>query len=939
MRMKRSIKITLRKNLKISVKPKNSLLSKRIIFFSLCLFISIFNLKAQINGVKPDSLTTLQNRTNSINTELAAKNDTLPGIQDSVKVVVNGIETTIKYYAKDSIINKTQTNITYLYGDAKIEYGLINLRAAEITINRNNNELRARGVQDSTGLWVGRPIFKDPGGIYETEEIRYNFVTQRARIKGVATEQPDGLLRGEVIKRNADETAYISEGKYIPCLDDPDAGTFIKAKKIKLIPDKGVITGPFLLYVGGIPTPLGLPFGFFPDTDDSKESGILFPKYGDEQRRGIFLREGGWYQAWNDRFHTALTGDIYSKGSWGLKLRTAYNSRYKYSGSLDISYNRNKTPDTDEVPLDSKDFWVSWSHRPDSKGRNSRFSASVTAGTSTYNQNNLSTVNFQNNVRSEFRSNVNFSGVIPRSPFSYAISGRHNQNVQTGVLDISLPEFSMTMNRVTPFKGAKQEVLKRLNLGWRFNASNRITNVVQPGSTGFNIANKATANDTIAVTFASLPDLLDNAKNGARHNFDLSTSFSFLDNLTFTPSFNVEELWYLEELNYEFLPDENAVRIDTINAFSRAMTYNTSMGLSTQIYGMIPFKNSRKIEAIRHIITPTVAFTYRPDFSDPKFGFYQTVQTDTTGTGTFRQLSIYDGFRFGSPSLSESAALSFSVSNKLEMKVKSDTAQSRKVSILDNLSMTGAYNFLADSFQLSNININARTSLFNKKLSIIIGGSLDPYSYITSTNEGVTSTERRAALALRSGQGLGKLTTARFSLSTNLNSKANSSMSQRGAASIGNESLSGLGDFPGEDPNEFGALNNGGNTAVPEYFYDPNSYVDINIPWNIRLSYDYNYRWSSSGATTRQTVRANGQLQLTPKWQVTYNTGFDFDVKEFVQTSIGLYRDLGCWEMRANWIPFGTFTSYTIDIQIKASALKDLKISRRRSQFDQGGFN
>ena len=269
-------------------------------------------------------------------------------------------------------------------------------------------------------------------------------------------------------------------------------------------------------------------------------------------------------------------------------------------------------------------------------------------------------------------------------------------------------------------------------------------------------------------------------KNGARHNFDLSTSFSFLDNLTFTPSFNVEELWYLEELNYEFLPDENAVRIDTINAFSRAMTYSTSMGLSTQIYGMIPFKNSRKIEAIRHIITPTVAFTYRPDFSDPKFGFYQTVQTDTTGTGTFRQLSIYDGFRFGSPSLGESAALSFSVSNKLEMKVKSDTAQSRKVSILDNLSMTGAYNFLADSFQLSNININARTSLFNKKLSIIIGGSLDPYSYITSTNEGVTSTERRAALALRSGQGLGKLTTARFSLSTNLNSKANSSMSQRG---------------------------------------------------------------------------------------------------------------------------------------------------------------
>lgn len=939
MRMKRSIKITLHKSLKISEKPKNSLLSKRIIFFSLCFFILIFNLKAQVNAVKPDSIATLQNRTNSLNTESAIDRDTLPGIQDSAKIVVNGIETTIKYYAKDSIINKTQTNITYLYGEAKIEYGLINLRAAEITIDRNTNELTARGVQDSTGFWTGRPIFKDPGGIYETEEIRYNFVTQRARIKGVATEQPDGQLQGDVIKRNADETAYISQGKYIPCLDDPDAGTYIKANKIKLIPDKGVITGPFLLYVGNIPTPLGLPFGFFPDTDDSNQSGILFPKYGDEQRRGLFLREGGWYQAWNEKIHTALTGDIYSKGSWGVKLRTAYNNRYKYSGSLDITYNRNITPETDEVPLDSKDFWVSWSHRPDSKGRNSSFSASVTAGTSTFNQNNLSTVNFQNNVRSEFRSNVNFSGVIPRSPFSYAISGRHNQNVQTGVIDISLPEFSMTMNRITPFKSSKSELLKRLNLGWRFNASNRITNVVQPGTAGFNIANKATTNDTIAVSFNTLPELLDNAKNGARHNIDLSTSFSFLDNLTFTPSFNVEELWYLEELNYEFLPDENAVRIDTLNSFSRALTYSTSMGLSTQIYGMFNFKNSRKIEAIRHIITPTVAFTYRPDFSDPKYGYYQTVQTDTTGTGTFRQLSIYDGFRFGSPSLGESAALSFSVSNKLEMKVRSDTAQSKKVSILDNLSLTGSYNFLADSFQLSNININARTSLFNRKLSIIIGGSLDPYTYLTSTTEGVTSTVRKPTLALKSGQGLGRLTTARFSLSTNLNSKANSSMSQRSGSSVGGESFSGLGDFPGEDPNQFGALNNGGNSVVPEYFYDPNSYVDINIPWNIRLSYDYNYRWSTSGTTTRQSIKASGQLQLTPKWQVTYNTGYDFDVKEFVQTSIGLYRDLGCWEMRANWIPFGAFTSYTIDIQIKASALKDLKISRRRSQFDQGGFN
>lgn len=894
------------------------------------------NLKAQVGSTKPDSLTNIQNRADSLLiNEVPTRNDTLPGTRDSLKVNVNGIETTISYYAVDSIITKTKTNTTLLYGDARIEYGTINLRAAEIIIDRNTNELIARGVQDSTGVWVGRPIFKDAQGIYETEEIRYNFVTQRARIKGVATEQPDGHLRGEIIKRNADQTAYIANGKYVPCLDDPDATTYIKAKKIKVIPGKSVITGPFLLYVGDIPTPLGLPFGFFPDTRNAT-SGILFPKYGDERRRGLFLREGGWYQVWNDQIHTALTGDIYSKGSWGLKMRNVYKKRYAYSGQLDITFNRNKTPETDEVPLNSQDFWVNWSHRPDSRGRNSRFSASVTAGTSTFNQNNLSTVNFANNVRSEFRSNVNFSGVIPRSPFSYTISARHNQNVQTKVLDVSLPEFSLNMNRVYPAKGSKSDLLKRLNLGWRFNASNRVTNVVRPGSAGFTIANRAVATDTIPVTFGTLNDLLDNATNGARHNIDLSTSFSILEYLNFTPSFNVEELWYLEELDYEYLPDENAVRIDTLRGFSRAMTYSAGIGLSTQIYGMFPFKRSRKVEAIRHIMTPSISFSYRPDFSDPKFGFYKTVQTDTTDTGeaVFRQLSIYDGFRFGSPALGESAAMSFSLSNKFEMKVRNDTT-TRKVSLLDNLALNGSYNFLADSFNLSTINITARTSLFDRKLQINMGATLDPYSYVPTSIEDNTL-QRRSTLAIRSGQGLGRLTSARFSLSTNLNSKANTAR-RSGGAGPGGESINDIGGFGGEVSNQFGSLNDGGGVsrAIPEYFYDPNAYVDINIPWNVRLSYDYSYRWTPTNTTTRQSVKAYGQLQLTPKWDITFNTGYDFDQKEFTQSSFGVYRDLGCWEMRANWIPFGAFTSYTIDIQIKASALKDLKISRRRSQFDR----
>lgn len=930
MRMKRPIEITLRKNLKNSEKPKYCVFSNGKIFFVVILLLCVSFAQAQSGE---------GNQQNRAENQRPAANDTLPGQSDSLQVVVNGIQTTINYYAEDSIITRLIDNTTYLYGNAKIEYGDINLIAARITIDKNKNELIATGVQDSTGTWIGRPIFKDGADIFDTEEIRYNFETQKAYIKGVASKQQDGFLRGQVVKRNQDQSAYISEGKYVPCPDDPDAGTYIKAKKIKINPGKNVITGPFLLYVGGIPTPLGLPFGYFPDTQEAT-SGILFPKYGDERRRGIFLREGGYYFAWNDQIHTAVTGDIYSKGSWAANVRSVYKKRYKYSGSFNVTYNRNITPDYDPNQLDSKDFWVSWSHRPDSRGRNARFSASVNAGTATYNQNNLNTVNIQNNIRSEFRSNIQYSGVIPRSPFSFSMSARHNQNVQTGALDISLPELSFNMNRVYPFKNADADILNRFNFNWNFDVSNRITNIVRPNSAGFQLANASTEADTITVGFDTIGELLDNAQNGARHNMSVTTSFSLLDHFNFSPSFRVEELWYLEELDYEFIESENAVRVDTVNGFSRAMTYSVGVGLATQLYGTFNFKPGKRIEAIRHIMNPNISFSYRPDFSDPSFGYYQEVQTDTSGRT--RMLSKYNGFRYGSPGLGESAAISFAITNKFEMKVRSDTAKSEKKALLESLNFSGSYNFLADSFNLSPVSITARTTLLDGKININMGATLDPYIYLTQVSEtGVESLRRVNSLSITSGGGLGRLTNARFSISTNLNSSASSGAPGMGANSIGGQSLSPQG-FAGSagfggDPSsgQFGSLNDGGMMAgVGEYFYDPNNYVDVEIPWNVRFSFDYSYRWNPNGTTTRQAVKAYGQLSLTPKWQVTYNTGYDFDSKEFTTTSVGLYRDLGCWEMRANWIPFGAFTSYTIDIQIKSSVLKDLKISRRRSQFD-----
>ncbi len=911
MRMNKLIGITLRKNLNFSEKAKNPVRAKKFLFCFIPILMTV-GLNAQQNTARIDST------------------NTAPAASDSITFTnSNGIETTIKYFAQDSTITNAITKVTSLYGNAYIEYGDIRLDAAKISIDQLNNELTATGIQDSTGSWIGLPIFKDGPDTYETREIRYNFATDRAKIKGVATEQQDGFLAGEEVKRDADGSTYILDGKFIPCAD-PLATTYIKAKKIKIIPGKSVVTGPFLLYVGGIPTFLGLPFGIFPDTQESA-SGIIFPKYGTEQLRGLFLREGGYYFAFNDYVHTAVTGDFYSKGSWGLRARTNYKKRYKYSGSFDLSFNRNKSTEIDESRLDSKDFWVSWSHRPESRGRGS-FSANVNAGTATYNQNNVSTTNFSRNVRSEFRSNIAYASTIRGTPFSFSMNARHNQNVQTGIVDISLPDMSLNMNRIYPFKGSKADILKKLNVGWSFNVSNRISNVVKPVSKSFTLIQETEA-DTIDVRFNTLDRLLENAQNGARHSIPISTSFSLLKHLNVTPSLTFQELWYLEELDYQdYDATLGGVQLTKRNGFSRANTYSFGVGISTQLFGI--FDRSHKggrVEAIRHIARPSIGFSYRPDYSQDKFGYFQDVVVDEDGNT--QQLSIYDGFLFGAPTLGETAAMSFSVSNNIEMKVRSDTARSKKVPIMENLTFSASYNFLADSFNLSRITFNGRTSLFDKKLSLNFGGTIDPYTYVTN-DEGVTS--RTPTLAWKGGQGLGRLTSARFSLTTSLNSRGNSS-SNADRSFAGAASQVGFGSqFEDEEDGAFGSINDGdvNLSPAPTYAFDPNAYIDLSIPWNVRLSYDYNYTRSLTSSTTRQAVKVYGQISLTPKWRITLNTGYDIDAKELTQTSLGIYRDLGCWEMRGNWIPFGRFTSYTIDIQIKASSLKDLKLSRRRSFFD-----
>ncbi|MCK5208523.1 MAG: LPS-assembly protein LptD, partial [Cyclobacteriaceae bacterium] len=485
-------------------------------------------------------------------------------------------------------------------------------------------------------------------------------------------------------------------------------------------------------------------FGMFP-VPKQKVSGILFPGYGEEKRRGFYLKNGGYYFAISDYIDLSLTGEIYSKGSWGLNAATSYNKRYSYTGRFNARYNNQKgLSEGDSTVIN--DLWVNWSHSPQSKGT-SRFSASVNAGTSTYNQNNP-TNDLRNTLNQEFNSSVSYSKTFKGTPFSMNASSRLQQNVNTGLVNLLPPELALNMSRIYPFKfGATsaKNWIQKISFSWNMNSTNRASNN-KIGQPSFPVVGYNPENDTIVpLSDLGISGLWARAENGVRHQLPISTSMNLFKFITFSPSFNYSELWYLKELNYQWIDEAAAVKVDTINGFSRAYSYSASGSFNTRLYGTLNFKGE-KIQAVRHVMIPSFSMSFAPDFSSEKYGYYQQVQIDSLGN--HRRLSKYEGFVYGTPSAGQSATASFSLSNNLEMKVKTKkdtTDKARKVVLLDNLSFNTSYNFLADSFQLAPIRIAARTKIFNKKLDISFNSTLDPYIYQLDSIYFISNGDKRIA--------------------------------------------------------------------------------------------------------------------------------------------------------------------------------------------------
>ncbi|MEO9869394.1 MAG: putative LPS assembly protein LptD, partial [Ekhidna sp.] len=540
---------------------------------------------------------------------------------------------------------------------------------------------------------------------------------------------------------------------------------------------------------------------------------------------------------------------------------------------------------------------------------------------------------------------ISYRKTFSGTPFNMSSNLRHSQNLQTGIVNLTLPDLTVNMNRIYPLKNvvkSSKSPLSKLNFSHALAAKNEISNSSVRNPFGFEVINRSARLDSI-LTFnqENFDEINDRSQLGAQHTIPISTSMSVLKYFTLNPTFNYRDLWYTKELQYTYLEEENAVRIDTVNGFSRAGSWSSGASLNTRIYGTAFFKKG-KIQAIRHVMTPSLSFSYSPDFSDTKYGVYSDVQIDSLGNT--ERVSKYEGFAYGSPPGGESKTVGFSLSNNIEMKVasKKDTVTGfKKIKLFDNLGLSTGYNIAADSFKLSNIGINARTSFLGGTISLNFTGTLDPYEYLlisestNSSGERTVSQRRLDRYTWNNGNGLGRLSSMNTAIGINLAPKGSSRRSNNSANSAGSALEPDQGILAPEEGVGADGYTDFERQQVNHIQNNPELYVDFAVPWTLRMQYSINRtKTGFQDPTIRQSFQFSGTLGLTDNTQITFNSGYDFEAKDFTTTRVGISRDLHCWTMNLDWVPFGRFQSYFLSIRVKSAVLQDLKLEKRRSFFD-----
>ena len=771
----------------------------------------------------------------------------------------------INKYASDSINIDLKNNNIYLYGNASITYENAKIQANQIIINWETNIIEARCGKDSLENLIGCPIFTENNETFNAKLIKYNLKTKKSFIKNISTKEGEGYILGKTVKKTNKDVFFLRKGDYTTCnLDKPHYS--IRSNKIKVIPGEKIITGPAYLTFFNIPTPLILPFGYFPSSN-KQSSGVLIPSYGESENLGFFLKNGGYYFTISEKLDLQLRGDVYSKGSWSLKSLFRYKNRYKYSGNVNLNYSKmvnsiNGFPDYSK----KNDFFIRWSHKQDPKlNPLVNFSANVNAGSSTFHRNN--SINSDDYLSNTFQSSISITKRWNNLPFNLSTNLNHSQNTQTNIVNLSLPDISFSVNRIFPFKNANKNWIKNIGLSYNMQTKNSISIL-----------------DTLLFKKQSLSKF----RNGMKHNIPISTSIKLFNYFILNPRINFTERWYLNQIEKKW--NGTDIVTDTIKKLTRGYEYSFSTNLNTKIYGLIQFPKS-KITAIRHVMSPNISFNYKPDFSSSKYDYYKNVQNNINGDVI--SYSIMENGIYGSPSKGRNGNIGFNLNNILEVKIKSskDTLNNmKKIKILESLNISSSYNIFKDSLKFSNINLNARTRIFNI-FDINFSSIYDPYV----TNKSKTNNLNQFEII---NNRLARLKSLNTSIGLSINDKS----------------------FTNDKRED--------NEGEKRDFYD--------IPWQFSSNYSLTYNKglkSSEFSDTIQTLNFSGNLKITPKWKIGFRSGYDFKKKELSYTTVDIYRDLHCWEMLFNWIPLGFHRSYTITIRVKADILKDLKYEKRKDWF------
>ena len=850
-----------------------------------------------------------------INTNVNARsyfqvNDTIQK-NDSLKTQNNALLGKILYEATDTTSISPKEKLIRLYNNAKITYQDMEITSGIIIVDYDKNEIYAGRIKDSLGEYTQLPVFKQGQDEIRPDSLKFNMDTKKAIIFNSRTEEAGLNILSDKTKKENDSVYYMDRAKFTTSADIENPEYYFLLRKAKVIPGKKIITGPTNMYIADVPTPIGLPFAYFP-ISNKRSSGIIFPSFGEQNSRGYFVQNGGYYLPINDNLDLTLLGDYYTNGSYGFRVENTYLYRYKFRGNLSFRF-ENLIQSERGFPDYSKSsiYNLRWSHSQDSKSNpNSRFSASVNLGSSKYYQQSINQMNAANFLNNSLSSSISYSKTFPGEPqVNMSLSATHSQNTNTQTINMTLPTLQASVSRIYPFApkvGTKKGIIQNINFQYNLRGENRILT-------------------TDSLFFKK--EMFENAKSGFQHSIPISTNFKLLKYFSFSTSANLQETWVFKTINREYDVELQEVITNENRGFDSFRTYNFSTSLGTTVYGMYNFSEKSKIKAIRHVMRPSLSYGISPSF-DKYYDSYEVISADGLTTSDV-QYSRFEGSIFGLPNKNYASSVALSLNNNVEAKVvdkESEEDELKKVVILNNLNFSTSYNLAADSLRLSPVRMNGGTQLFKNKMNVNFGATFDPYALDENNN-------RIDKFQINDGGGLFRLTSANLTFNYAFSSDNSDKDSERSQAAIDESVRNGgrdddlFGRAMDTSTEEFSQVDKEKKEKVPDNLYN------YKIPWSLRMAYAVNYNNNvGQNEISSHSLMFSGDIELSPKWSAGISSGYDFKNQGITYTQLRFERDLLSWRMNFSWIPFSTNKSWNFFIGIKSGMLSDIKYDKRRQR-------